>query len=118
MTCLRSLRDLVVWPNHTTNAKPKARGDLNTVDCSITMTGSSPECIVDRAVLNRHTVTRLVDMGISVFAVLCGQNRGSFVLTPPDGRTYSCLDFPAAFAESVGAVNVTTSNDISTYFGN
>jgi len=28
------------------------------------------------------------DVGLAVFASLCGANRGAFVLQPPDGNTY------------------------------
>ena len=74
---------------------------------------TTPKCVIDRSVLNERTVTDMTDIGLSVFASACGKNRGAFVLDPPDGQTYSCLHFPSAWGEEVGAVNVTSSNDIS-----
>lgn len=50
---------------------------------------SSPKCVLDSAVLNESTVSSMQDMGLSVFAVACGKNRGAFVLDEPDGNTYS-----------------------------
>jgi hypothetical protein len=58
--------------------------------------------MIDRSVLNEDTVGRLTDMGLSIFAPLCGRNRGAFVLDPADGHTYGCTKFPASFAEEVG----------------
>ena len=49
---------------------------------------SSPTCIVDGNILNENTVGQMDDLGLSVFAKLCGVNRGAFVLDPPDGKTY------------------------------
>jgi len=84
------------------------------------MMGSSkttkPSCILDDTVLNENTVGDLQDIGLSIFAVLCGQNRGAFVLDPPDKHTYSCLDLPKAFGIAAGLENATmisTANDIS-----
>ena len=45
-------------------------------------------CELDREVLNEDTVSSMNDLGLSVFAKLCGFNRGAFVLDPPDGKTY------------------------------
>ena len=45
-------------------------------------------CSLDREVLNAGTVGRMDDLGLSVFAKLCGVNRGAFVLDPSDGKTY------------------------------
>lgn len=50
---------------------------------------STPKCVLDGAVLNEDTVSSLKDMGLSIFAVACGKNRGAFVLEKPDGNTYS-----------------------------
>ena len=50
---------------------------------------SSPKCVLDSAVLNENTLSSMQDMGLSVFAVACGKNRGAFVLDEPDGNTYS-----------------------------
>jgi hypothetical protein len=49
---------------------------------------SSPICTIDRTVLNEHTIGDMDDLGLAVFAKLCGVNRGAFVLDPPDGKTY------------------------------
>lgn len=51
-------------------------------------TAAPTTCIVDRDVLNEDTVGEMVDLGLAVFAKLCGANRGAFVLSPPDGNTY------------------------------
>ena len=45
-------------------------------------------CELDREVLNEDTLSSMNDLGLSVFAKLCGFNRGAFVLDPPDGKTY------------------------------
>lgn len=45
-------------------------------------------CALDPDVLNAATVGGMDDLGLQVFAKLCGANRGAFVLDPPDGRTY------------------------------
>ena len=72
-----------------------------------------PICTIDSNVLNDKTVGNLTDMGLSIFAPLCGRNRGAFVTTPPDGHTYSCQSFPDKWTELVGAdINVTDSNVI------
>jgi len=79
-----------------------------------------PVCVVDTKVLNADTVYDMTDMGLSIFAVLCGQNRGAFVLS---NSTYSCLTLPEAFGVRAGItadnnpanVTITTSNDISEY---
>ena len=49
---------------------------------------NSPTCTVDGNILNENTVGQMDDLGLSVFAKLCGVNRGAFVLDPPDGKTY------------------------------
>ncbi|KAL3913467.1 MAG: hypothetical protein SGILL_006478, partial [Bacillariaceae sp.] len=42
------------------------------------------------------------DIALSFFASACGKNRGAFVLDPPDGQTYGCLNFPTNIAELAG----------------
>ena len=51
-------------------------------------TATAPTCGIDPSVLNAGTVGKMDDLGLSVFAKLCGWNRGAFVLDPPDGHTY------------------------------
>ena len=78
-----------------------------------------PQCIIDRNVLNADTVGNLEDMGLSVFAPLCGRNRGAFVLDPPDGHTYSCIHFPKDFAKQAGVpkgIPIQDSNAIKEQF--
>ena len=64
--------------------------------------GSSPECIIDRTIMNKDTVKDMTDIGLSIFAPLCGKNRGAFVLDPTDGKTYGCIAFPTQFAQLAG----------------
>mmetsp|Transcript_22266 Transcript_22266/g.48290 ORF Transcript_22266/g.48290 Transcript_22266/m.48290 type:complete len:610 (+) Transcript_22266:161-1990(+) len=64
---------------------------------------SSPICTIDRSVLNENTVGQMDDLGLTVFAKLCGANRGAFVLDPPDGKTYGCTAFPSSFSTNVDA---------------
>eukprot|EP00555_Chaetoceros_dichaeta_P013835 CAMPEP_0198273036 /NCGR_PEP_ID=MMETSP1447-20131203/55412_1 /TAXON_ID=420782 /ORGANISM="Chaetoceros dichaeta, Strain CCMP1751" /LENGTH=79 /DNA_ID=CAMNT_0043966547 /DNA_START=57 /DNA_END=293 /DNA_ORIENTATION=+ len=54
------------------------------------------------------------NIGLSIFAPLCGKNRGVFVLNPPDGKTYGCSKFPATFAALAGVDSdaITDSNSI------
>eukprot|EP00978_Attheya_sp_CCMP212_P047159 scaffold421244_cov58-Attheya_sp.AAC.4 len=59
-------------------------------------------CVVDRNVLNANTYPDFSNIGLAVFAPLCGKNRGAFVTNPPDGRTYGCVSFPGSFGEKVG----------------
>ena len=47
-----------------------------------------PKCIIDRSILNDKTLVNMDDIGLSFFAKLCGNNRGVFVVDPPDGKTY------------------------------
>jgi len=61
-----------------------------------------PKCVIDRNVMNQHTVKDMTDIGLSIFAPLCGKNRGAFVLDPTDGQTYGCIDFPKQFAQLAG----------------
>lgn len=71
------------------------------------MTGTSstspaPKCVIDRAVLNATTVSKMTDIGLSIFAPLCGRNRGAFVLDPTNGATYGCVEFPSNFGDLAG----------------
>ncbi|MGV2388352.1 MAG UNVERIFIED_CONTAM: hypothetical protein LVR29_08590 [Microcystis novacekii LVE1205-3] len=47
----------------------------------------------------------MTDIGLSIFAPLCGKNRGAFVLDPPDGGTYGCVEFPPNFGVLAGVPN-------------
>lgn len=71
-------------------------------------------CVVDRNVLNHHTFASFDEIGLWIFAPLCGKNRGAFVLNPPDGQTYGCVSFPEHFATLAGVKydNITDSNSI------
>lgn len=39
---------------------------------------NTPTCILDREIINDETVSQMDDLGLSVFAKLCGVNRGAF----------------------------------------
>mmetsp|Transcript_27775 Transcript_27775/g.67591 ORF Transcript_27775/g.67591 Transcript_27775/m.67591 type:complete len:567 (-) Transcript_27775:88-1788(-) len=88
----------------------------------MTKAPTAPKCVIDDAVLNPKTLKDMEDIALSFFASACGRNRGAFVLDPPDGKTYSCLQLPENFAELAGAtsmrddVAITTSNDIQTQY--
>ena len=69
---------------------------------TITSSSSGPKCVIDRAVVNANTVGNMTDIGLSIFAPLCGRNRGAFVLDPTDGGTYGCVEFPSNFGELAG----------------
>jgi hypothetical protein len=56
-------------------------------------------CVIDRDVLNADTYPDFTEIGLSVFAPLCGKNRGAFVLNPTDGSTWGCAEFPPSFAK-------------------
>jgi hypothetical protein len=79
-------------------------------------------CIVDPNVLNKKTFPEFVatqgNIGLWIFAPLCGRNRGAFVLDPPDGGTYGCAKFPKNFAELAGVKydNIADSNSIEEQF--
>lgn len=60
------------------------------------------KCVIDRRVLNKKTIHDMDNIGLSIFAQVCGLNRGAFVLNPPDGNTWSCLTLPPDFAEMAG----------------
>jgi len=64
--------------------------------------GKTPECVIDRSVFNADTIADVADLGVSFFASLCGRNRGVFVLDPPDGNSYGCIEFPPNYAELAG----------------
>jgi hypothetical protein len=75
-------------------------------------------CVLDEHVLNRHTIHNMTNLGLSIFADLCGRNRGVFVV-PGDGNaeTYSCLTFPPSFADGLDeGIPMATSNDVGTFF--
>lgn len=59
----------------------------------------SANCVIDRDVLNAETYPDFTEIGLSVFAPLCGKNRGAFVLNPTDGHTWGCAEFPPSFAK-------------------
>lgn len=42
------------------------------------MNNTTPKCILDRDIINSHTIGKMDDLGLSVFAKLCGSNRGAF----------------------------------------
>ncbi|KAL3769826.1 hypothetical protein ACHAWO_011316 [Cyclotella atomus] len=65
------------------------------------MKQTTPTCILDRQIINEDTISQMDDVGLSVFAKLCGANRGAFVLDPPDGKTYGCLSLPESFSANV-----------------
>lgn len=69
---------------------------------TITSSSSGSKCVIDRAVVNADTVGNMTDIGLSIFAPLCGRNRGAFVLDPTDGGTYGCVEFPSNFGELAG----------------
>jgi hypothetical protein len=74
-----------------------------------------PTCVLDESVLNAETVLEMTNIGLSIFAELCGRNRGFFVAVPNDRSTYSCLTLPPSFATNAGIIadnNVTIANDI------
>lgn len=63
-------------------------------------------CSIDSTVLNADTLSEMRDIGLSFFASACGKNRGAFVLDPPDGQTYGCLNMPKDLPKLAGATNV------------
>ena len=72
------------------------------------------QCVLDPAVLNAQTVGNFTNLGLSIFAVLCGKNRGVFV---DSGNTYSCLTLSPSFQDLVTESDATiaSSNDIGMY---
>lgn len=83
------------------------------------MVGSAVQCVLDRSVVNHDTIHKFTNIGLSIFAVLCGKNRGVFVTTNTDpGNTYSCLTLPPSFQDLLSNPNIpmSTSNDIDLQF--
>ena len=84
---------------------------------STAATATAVQCVLDRAVVNPDTIRKFTNLGLSIFAVLCGKNRGVFVDQQKDpGNTYSCLTLPPSFQSLVSdpTVSMSTSNDIGT----
>ena len=88
---------------------------------------TSTRCILDRTVINDDTIESMSDVGLSLFATLCGRNRGAFVTDPPDGDTYGCLKLPSQWQQAVGietesngtdVPDIVTANDIKDNFLN
>lgn len=79
-------------------------------------TSKTTQCVLDDSILNEDTLPEMSDLALSIFASLCGRNRGAFVLSPPDGQTYGCLNFPAQWQDLAPEVNVTKSDDIVTNY--
>eukprot|EP00547_Thalassionema_nitzschioides_P017072 CAMPEP_0194231700 /NCGR_PEP_ID=MMETSP0158-20130606/343_1 /TAXON_ID=33649 /ORGANISM="Thalassionema nitzschioides, Strain L26-B" /LENGTH=541 /DNA_ID=CAMNT_0038964357 /DNA_START=26 /DNA_END=1651 /DNA_ORIENTATION=+ len=63
---------------------------------------STTRCIFDSNIINEETLPEMSNLALSVFASLCGRNRGAFVLDPPDGQTYGCLNLPTSWSEASG----------------
>jgi hypothetical protein len=56
----------------------------------------TPSCRLDPGLWNEGTIGDVSgEIGVAVLAGLCGRNRGTFVLDPPDDQTYGCLNLPA-----------------------
>jgi len=81
-----------------------------------------PKCAIDADILNKKTLPDMKDIALSLFASACGKNRGAFVLDPPDGNTYSCLNLPGNFPDLAGATHlqddvvIANANDIQEQF--
>jgi hypothetical protein len=84
-------------------------------------------CVLDDQILNRYTIHHMTNLGLSIFADVCGRNRGVFVDVAPSEQqgeqptatataaTYSCLTLPPSFAKGLPeSVPMATSNDIGT----
>jgi len=69
---------------------------------SDTIKPAQPQCLLDRDLVNADTLPMMKDIGLSIFASACSKNRGAFVLHPPDGQTYGCLQFPDDILDLVG----------------
>jgi hypothetical protein len=102
-----------------------------------TTTAAAVQCVLDNTILNRDTIYHCTNIGLSIFAVLCGKNRGVFVLNDPitststittgvnpfvttttsSGNTYSCLTLPPSFQGllSDSTISMSTSNDIGAF---
>jgi hypothetical protein len=77
------------------------------------------QCILDPTLVTSETIYKFTNIGLSIFAVLCGKNRGVFVTPNTDpSNTYSCLTLPPSFKEIANiyddTVPMSTSNDIGT----
>jgi hypothetical protein len=68
-------------------------------------------CVIDRDVLNADTFPDLTQIGLSLFAPLCGRNRGVFVTSPGDGETYGCANLPDTFATRTAQLGQATAGD-------
>jgi hypothetical protein len=78
---------------------------------------SKTTCVLDDQVLNRYTIHHMTNLGLSIFADVCGRNRGVFVVDSEPSSTYSCLTLPPSFADGLPeSVPMATSNDIGTLF--
>lgn len=87
------------------------------------MTNIRPTCRIDPTILNAKTLTEMDDIGLSFFASVCGKNRGAFIMDPPDGHTYGCLELPTNITELLGIaetvpddVSITDANSIKDQF--
>lgn len=69
---------------------------------SSTVAADAPVCKIDPDILNDKTLKDMTDIALSFFAAACGKNRGAFVLDPPDGHTYGCLELPKNIGELAG----------------
>jgi hypothetical protein len=78
------------------------------------------QCILDPTIVTSETIHNFTNIGLSIFAVLCGKNRGVFVAPYIDpGHTYSCLTLPPSFKSIANiyddTIPMSTSNDIGTF---
>jgi len=69
---------------------------------SVVHAAEAPACMIDTDILNEKSLKHMDDIALSFFASACGKNRGAFVLDPPDGQTYGCLEMPADIGELAG----------------
>mmetsp|Transcript_6895 Transcript_6895/g.7623 ORF Transcript_6895/g.7623 Transcript_6895/m.7623 type:complete len:576 (-) Transcript_6895:122-1849(-) len=69
---------------------------------SATTANNKASCRIDETILNEESIKDMDNIALSFFASLCGKNRGAFVLDPPDGHTYGCLELPTNIAELIG----------------
>mmetsp|Transcript_9770 Transcript_9770/g.27088 ORF Transcript_9770/g.27088 Transcript_9770/m.27088 type:complete len:597 (+) Transcript_9770:139-1929(+) len=94
--------------NSTVSAPPAAAAVPN----------KEPTCSIDTHILNEETLPEMTNIALSFFASACGKNRGAFVLDPPDGQTYGCLNLPANLPKLAGAtdmlpgIKIESANDI------
>ena len=88
---------------------------VGALSSSSSLSSTAVQCVLDRSVVNHDTIHKFTNIGLSIFAVLCGKNRGVFVTTDSDpGNTYSCLTLPPSFQNLVSdsSIQMSTSNDI------